>query len=175
MRLRELRHEEWADLGLATLVLGLAVAAAEVRPTLAVPLFIGGLVVGACGVCALWRRWDLIERLSAERDAYVISEVLAFASREATIERRQNFAALIRCRLAEPDARVAATAAQLEALARELDDAELELEPASAVACSRLLSDLATSPLLNRALPPDELRSRVTQIRAGFRASRLAA
>lgn len=174
-RLRELRHEEWQYLGLAALVLGLAVAAAEVRPALAVPLLVGGLAVGALGIRALWRRWDLVERLSGQRDAYVISEVLAFASRETTMERRHSFAALIRGRLAQPHTQTAAAVQELEALARELDDDELELDPASAIACSRLLSDPAGSPLLNRAFPPEELRSRVVQIRSGFKRDRAAA
>ena len=178
-RLRELRHEEWEDLGLAALVLGFAVAATQVRPALAVPLFLGGLAVGALGVRALWRNWDLVERLAGERDAYVISEVLAYASREATMERRHSFAALIRGRLRQPglafEARIIAAAEELEALASELDDSEVALDPACAVACMRLLSDLAESPLLNPALAPEELRSRVRQIRSGFRPCRLAA
>ncbi|MEX2614402.1 MAG: hypothetical protein WD380_12555 [Gaiellaceae bacterium] len=178
-RLRELRQEEWQDLGLAALALGLAIAASQVHPALAMPLFLGGLVVGALGVRALWRRWDLVERLSGKRDAYVISEVRAHASREATMERRRTCAALIRSRLADPglafEARVRSAAEQLEALACELDDGELAFDPACAVACARLLSDLAESPLLNPALPSEELRSRVHQIRSGFTIGRLAA
>ena len=176
VRLRDLRHEEWADLGLAALALGLAVAATQVRPALAVPLFLGGLTVGAFGVRALWRRWNLLEHLSGERDAYVISEVLAFASREATMERRHSYAALIRSRLTQPgrgfEAGIIASAEELEALASELDDGELALDPACAVACMRLLSDVVESPLLNPALPPENVRSRVRQIRSGFRPGR---
>jgi hypothetical protein len=41
-------------------------------------------------VRAVWRRWDLVDRLTGERDAYVISEVLAYASREATMETEQS-------------------------------------------------------------------------------------
>jgi hypothetical protein len=171
-RLRELRYEEREDLGLAALALGLAVAATQVRPALAVPLFLGGLAVGALGVRALWRRWDLVERLAGERDAYVISEVLAFASREATMERRHSFAAFIRSTVRQPrlacEARVIATVEELEALASELDDGELALDPVCAVACMRLVSDLTESPLRNPAIPPEELRSRVRLIRAGF-------
>jgi hypothetical protein len=171
-RLRELRHEEWEGLGLAALALGLAVAATQVRPALALPLFLGGLAVGALGVRALWRRWDLVDRLAGDRDAYVISEVRAFASREATMERRHSFAALIRCSLVEPgpalEARIACSRDELRALAAELDDGDLALDPASAVACMRLLSDLAGSPLLNPTLPAEDLRCRVRQIRAGF-------
>jgi hypothetical protein len=86
---------------------------------------------------------------------------------------------LLRTRLTEPGlalgARITAAEEELEALASELDDAELELDPACALACMRLLSDLAESPLLNPALSPEELRSRVRQIRSGFRTCRLAA
>ena len=42
----------------------LAVTAAEVRPALAVPLFLGGLVVGGLGMRALLRRSELVERLA---------------------------------------------------------------------------------------------------------------
>lgn len=171
-RLRELRHEEWEDLGLAALALGLAVVATQARPSLALPLFLGGVGVGALGLRAVWRRWDLVDRLSGERAAYVIPDVLACAAREATMERRHGFAALIRRTLAEPghglEARIAAVAGELEALASDLDDPGLALDPGCAVACMRLLSDLDGSPLLNAALPPEELRSRVHRIRSGF-------
>jgi hypothetical protein len=178
-RLRELRSEAWEDLALAALALGLAVATTQLRPALALPLLAGGLALWLFGVRALWRRWDLVERLAGEPDAYVIADVLACAEREATMERRATFAALLRLLLAEPQpgfaARVHAAQRELEQLARELDDAELELDPACAVACRRLLSDVELSPLLNRAVPPDELRSRARRIRAGFTPRRRAA
>jgi signal transduction histidine kinase len=171
-RLHALRTEERGDLGLAVLALGLAVAATQVRPSLAAPLFVGGLGVGVLGLRALWRRWDLLERLAGERDAHVIPEVLAYATRETTMERRQTFAALVRAELRRPetavDARLAAVADELEALASELEDPGLALDPAAAVACMRLLSDVVASPLLNRACASEELRSRILQIRTGF-------
>jgi hypothetical protein len=175
-RLRELRDEERGDLALAALALGLAVAASQVRPELAIPLFLGGLAVGVFGVRALWRRWDLLDRLSGERDAYVIAEVRAFALREATMERRRSCAASIRGRLEEPlETRITLVADDLEALAAELEDDDLELDPTCAVACVRLVSDIAGSPLLNPALPADEIRSRVRWIRSGFGPSKVAA
>jgi len=164
-RLRELRHEEREDLGVGALALGLAVVAAELRPALAMPLLVGGLVLVALGVRALWRRWDLVDRLAGDRDALAIPEVLAFAAREASPERRHDYAFQIRGRLGEVSG---AARAELEALAAELDDGRLELDPACAVACKRLLSDPALP-------PPSLLRSRVGRIRAGFRLRRSAA
>jgi hypothetical protein len=178
-RLRELRCEEWEDLVLGALALGLAVLATQVRPAFAIPLFVGGLVVGALGVRAGCRRWDLLDRLAGEPDAYVISQVRARASREATMERRHGFAAFIRVSLTPPgqilDEPAIRAIEELEALASELDDDELALDPACAVACMRLLSHPVESPLLNPDLPAEDLRSRVRQIRSGFRPRRLAA
>ena len=171
-RLRELRQEQRGELTLAGAALAASVVATEVLPGLAGPVFIGGLFVGMLGVRAMWRRWDLIERLSGERDALVIPEVRAFASREATMERRHSFAVLVRSMLREAsranDARLDAVADELEALASELENEDLTFEPASGVACLRLLSDVPGSPLLNRRFPTEDLRSRVMQIRSGF-------
>ncbi len=178
-RLRELHREEWEDLGLGAFTVALAIATTQFRPALALPLFLAGLVVGARGMRALWRRWDLVERLAGERDAYVIREVFDYAAREAMIERRRSLAALVRGRLVDQglgvDPRVSAAAEELDALAAELDDDELELDPACAVACARLFEDLVGSPLLKSELPAAELRSRVHQIRSGFKASSAAA
>ena len=172
MRLRELHRDEWHDLGLAGSALGLAFAATEYMPSLTLPLFIGGIGLGVLGIRALWRHWDLVDRLADEPDAYAIAEVLAYAARETTMERRQRCAALIRNRL-EPTPMsgsqvVNDAAAELAALAAELEDEELELSPACAVACSRLVSEPIQSPLLNSALPRDGLRSMAQRIRAGF-------
>lgn len=171
-RLQELRQEERVELGLAAVALAASLVSTEVLPELTAPLFIGGLVVGLLGLRTLWRRWDLLERLSGERDAHVISEVRALAVREATMERRECFAALIRIKVREAelrsDARVLVVADELEALASELENPELTLEAAAGVACARLLSDVARSPLLNPALPAEDLRSRVRQIRSGL-------
>jgi hypothetical protein len=178
-RLRELRQEEWGDLGLAAFALGIALVATQVRPAFAIPFFLGGVVVGARGITALWRRWDLVERLADEPDAYVIPEVLAYAGREATVDRRHIYAALIRGELQQTGLaygdRVTRAAEELEALVLELEDDELDLDPACAVACMRLVNDVSKSPLLNPALPPELLRSRIRQIRSGFEARRAAA
>ena len=67
--------------------------------------------------------------------------------------------------------RLVAVADELEALASELEDDGLALDPVAAVACVRLLSDIPHSPLLNPAAPVAELRSRILQIRSGFEPS----
>jgi hypothetical protein len=167
-RLRALRHEEWEDLGLGAVAIALALAATQVWPELALPLFVGGIAVGAKGVRAAWHRWDLVDRLAGHVDAYVIPEVLAYASRHASMERRRTYAGFIRCRLLASSDRISGVAQDLEALAAELDDDSLDLDPVAAVACMRLLSE-PESPFLDRAAPTDELRSRVLQIRSGFK------
>jgi len=92
------------------------------------------------------------------------------------MDRRRTFAALIRSRLSKPlDPRFEVVAEELDLLACELEDAELCLDPVSAVACLRLLSDVTSSPLLNSALSAQDLRSRVNRIRSGFSSGRVAA
>ena len=172
-KLRALRHEEWEDLGLGAVAVALAVFATQVWPELALPLFVGGIAVGVKGVRAAWRRWDLVDRLAGHVDAYVIPEVLAYASRHASMERRRTFASYVRSRLLTSDKRIAAVARDLEALATELEDDSLALDPAAAVATMRLLSE-PESALLDRAAPTDELRSKVLQIRSGFKPQPLA-
>lgn len=168
-RLRELRREERDQLGVAALALGMAVGATQVVPELALPIFLGGLFVGMLGMRALWRHWELVDRLALERDAQVIAEVRDYAAREATMDRRRTLAAYIRIWLKEPvDPRIRLAAGDLDALASELDEEGLTLDPVCAVACARLLSDTAKSALLNPAEPPEQLRSSVRQIRAGF-------
>jgi hypothetical protein len=176
-RLHELRQEEIQDLVLAGVALGAAVAATQLLPVLALPLFIGGLAIGGLAVRALWRRWDLVDRLAGEPGAYTISEVHEYALRETTMERRRTFAALIHNGL-EPGSAcqpMLAEADELEQLAADLEDEELELDPACAVACLRLLSDPTESPLLNPAFPRESLRSRIRQVRSGFTSRRRAA
>ena len=172
VRLRELRLEEWYDLAVSGFAIALALAAAERAPSLALPLLIGGLALGALGIRALWRHWDLVDRLADKPDAYEIPEVLEYAARETTMERRRRYAALIHHYLSPASMGRSggfdAAASELAALADELEDVALELSPACAVACSRLCSDPSASPLLNLELPQDELRWRARRIRSGF-------
>src|SRR5688572_28813255 len=173
-RLRELRQDEWARFVLGGLALALSLVATALRPELAGPLFIGGLALGALGVRATLAHWEIVDRLAAERDAFVIPEIRGRAARETTMERRHALADHVRSWLREPASeRIRAAAPELKALAAELDDDELTLDPVSAVVCVRLLTN-PESPLLTTARPPDELRARVSQIRSGFAARDLA-
>jgi hypothetical protein len=171
-RLRVLRHAEWEDAALAVLAFGLALAASQLFRTLALPLTMGALAASYLALRAFWRHWELVDRLLLDRDAYQIREVRRRAERAATFENRRLLATSIRSLLKDPDcavpARVRAGAEGLEALAAELDDADLSLDPACAVACERLLMDGGASPLLNPALPADDAGARLRQIRAGF-------
>lgn len=169
-RLHDLRQEQREEGAVGAAALALSIAASVARPEFALPLFIGGAFVAARAVVAAWRRWDLVDRLIVDRDAYAIPEVRARGEREAGMPNRRWLSLVIRSRLelgANP--RVVANAEDLSALADELGDPQLELEPACAAACSRLLTDELASPLINYTLPADDVRSRLVQIRSGFR------
>ena len=170
-RLRVLRQAEWDDAALAALAFGSALAASELLPAFAFPLTVGALAAAFLALRAFWRHWELVDRLLLERDAYQIREVRRRAERSAAMVNRQLLATSIRSLLKEPGyaspERVRAAADELQALAAELDDPELSLDPACAVACDRLLMD-GTSPLFNPALPADDTGARLRQIRAGF-------
>lgn len=168
-RLHELKLEEWEDGAVAAAAFALALAATKLRPELAVPLLVGAVYLCLRTYVVLWRRWDLLERLVGERDAYEIPEVRERAEQQASMRNRRSLSHAIRTRLElGENPRVAAAADDLAALADELADPELDLDPACAVACSRLLTDYETSPLNNERLPREDVRSRVRQIRAGF-------
>jgi len=168
-RLHDLRLEEREDGALAVAAFGLAIAASAVRPSFALPLFLGGLFVACRAVVAAWRRGDLLDRLLDERDAYALAEVRGRAEQEATMANRRMLGRAIRSRLElAENPRVVVNADQLVELAGELDDPLLDLDPACAVACSRLLTDPVTSPLMNSSLPADDVRSRLVKIRSGF-------
>jgi hypothetical protein len=169
--LRELRWETRWDWLVAALALVLAVAATRFRPDLAVPLLVAGIAVGARGARALWQRWDLVDRLLPERDAYLIGEIRTRARQLATMKSRREVAESIRLLLAEPESirPAAATklAEELEALAAELEDEALVLDPACAVACRVLLTP-GEGPLFGATCAVEDVRARIRQARYGF-------
>ena len=168
-RLVQLHRDEQQQIAVAAVALTAALAATALYEPLVVPLFAGGLAIGALGVRALWRHWDLVDRLADDRDAYGIPEVRAYAARDAQMDRRLLHAAQLRAWAHEPtNARLADVTDELDRLACALEDRERELDPASAIACRRLISDATASPLLDETRPPDELRAAIERILDGF-------
>jgi hypothetical protein len=171
--LHELKHDELELAALTVLCFGLALAA-HGRPTIALPLLIAGMAGAALAVRAFWRRWDLVDRLLLERDAYEIDEVRERAEHTALLENRRSLASSIRWRLehatafAEPEGRLLLLAPELGELADELDDETLDLDPLRAVECERLLSDGLASPLVDATASVDDVFAWIRRIRAGF-------
>jgi hypothetical protein len=165
-QLRELNERAIAELGLAVVAFGLGVAASQLRKDLAVPLLVGGLVLAGLGMVAFVRRHLLVEDAALERDAYLLADVRRYGNRIASQGHRRELAAQIRRILAVPpefaDPRIDCSKEALGALVDELEQPELTLAPVCAAALDRLLHDSL------HTLPADELRPRLTQIRAGF-------
>ena len=169
VRLLELHHDEVQDVALAGAALSASLASSQLYPPLAVPLFIGGLAMAVLGVRALWRHWDLLDRLADDRDAYAIRQVREYAARDARMERRTRYGALVRSWAQTPTGWIAEMGDELEELARELEDTTLDLDPAAALACRRLLTEPVASPLFEEPDASRDLRSCICSIRAGFR------
>ncbi|HET7745206.1 MAG TPA: hypothetical protein VFK76_10740 [Gaiellaceae bacterium] len=178
--LDELRVTTREDLALAAVAFAASLVATQLVPELALPLFLGGVTAAVLAMRALVRRWELVDRLVGERDAYAIPQVLECAAREATRESRKSMAASIRGIVPAPghpnEARIEAVAPELEALAQELEDDALELDPATAVACLRLFHGVdGRGPLFDELVSVDELRARIRHVRSGFTSARIAA
>jgi len=171
-RLSSLRVEALEDAALGSLALALSLVATRVAPGLAVPLLLGGLTALCFAVRSYWRRWDLIDGLLLDREAYAIADVRSRGERSATLENRRMLAdsarRLLVCPCLSAPERVRSLAVELEKLADDLDDRGLLLDPTCAVACERLLTDASTSPLLNAELPVEDARARLLRIEAGF-------
>ena len=137
--LRKLRATEREDLGLALVVLAASLAATHAAPSLALPLFLGAVGVAVLGLRATIRRFDLVQQLWCDRDAYAIREVRERAEREATMARRRSSAARIRAVVeGSSDERLVEVEAELKALVAELEDGRLALDrrpPFSARSC----------------------------------------
>lgn len=174
-KLRELRLDAWQEGVVAAAAFVSSLVASSFQPSLALPLFVGGATLTYRAVRACWLRWDMLDELVRDCDAYVIPDVRAAADKTATIESRHRLARSIRAMRSLPGDACASRAksygAQLDALVAELDDEALELDPRCAVECDELLTDALLSPLLNVALPAEDLGARVARIRAGFRAA----
>jgi hypothetical protein len=144
-RLRDLWFRGVEELAVGTTALGLALAATQLRPELAVPLLAGAVVVSYLGVVALVRRSFLLEDLAGERDAYVIPAVSRFGRRAVSPSHRRLLAGKLRA------ARLEAVRPEVEELIAALEDESLCWEPSAGVALERWLDGPAGSEAEARA------------------------
>jgi hypothetical protein len=173
-KLHDLNERTIGELALAAVAFVLALLATELRPDLVVPLLAGAVGLAVLGIVAFVRCHLLVEDAAVDPDAYLLPEVRRFGERAASLGHRRELAAWIRRavaaspELASP--RVDENRAALEELRNDLERPELPFEPACAVALERLLHE---GGLYDADLPADELRSRLTQILAGFGGDRV--
>ena len=170
-RLRDLRLQSVEDLALGGTAFALAMTASRVRPSLAVPLLLGAMVVTFLGLRALVRRRFLVEDLAVDPDAYAIDDVRRYGARTASIEHRRLLARSVRATLDGSTAgvavRVSALRPELEQLVEVLEDERRTLEPPTAVAIERRMH-ACPSPLQDPAVSVEELRSRLRNLLASL-------
>jgi hypothetical protein len=170
-RLRELRVEACADLGLAAAAFGLALTASQVRPLLAGPLATGALAMTFLGMRAVVRRQFLVEDLAGEPQAYELPDVLRLGARAASLENRRLLAGSLRAladgTTAEVAERVALVRPELDKLVAALEDGRHPLRPAAAVAVERGVRECVAQ-LYAPSLPATEVRCRLRRLLGSF-------
>lgn len=154
-RLRDLGAQSAGDFALAVVATGLALAATQVRPALAMPFLVGAIGVGFLGVRAFVRRAFLVEDLAVDPDAYTIPAVQSFARRMTSLSRRRDLARWIRA--AGPDHPAHEELVELAVL---LEDEHRPLEPCSLVTLERWIQD-PTGSFHDPSAPVAGLRSRL--------------
>ena len=168
---------EAAVLAILTGMAALVVLSSSLRLAGALAIGAGLELLFAAG--ALHSRRERISRLALDSTAYHLPEVDRYGSRLVRPNERERLAAWIREVVAEahlpgslylPD-RVARFARELEALARDLASSAARVQPASVVACRRLLTHAPESPLYNPRLSAEELASALRRIRGGIAVS----
>lgn len=165
-RLGELKSTTLEDALLGALAFGLALAATWYRPSLAMPLAIGALVMAVLAGRAFVRRFVLVEDLAADRDAYRIPAVRSFGLKAASVEHRRVVAATVRVALAGAAAdRMEPARAELEQLVRALEDESVDWDPQSVVVLDHWLADPKES-FRDPAASAVELRSHVRSVLA---------
>jgi hypothetical protein len=171
------RRRHAAEAGGLAAVTGLAaVLAAAFAPVLAVPLAAGAVLEAALAAAALCTYRERVARLALEPAAYLLPEVERYGRRLAEPSQRARLSTWISEILVDVHVpgnlyladRVIRFAHELEALARDLVQPGTRIQPASAVACRRLLTHPVESPLYNPRLPADELSLTLRRIRAGI-------
>lgn len=167
------RAERW--LAASVVVLGIAFGAAPFSLALAISMAAGAaLELALAGALWLYRR-ERVERLALDPAAYVIPDVARFGRRLCGLGERRRLAASIRSLVTERQpldlhlvGRAGQFAQPLEVLAHELAAPTACVEPATAVACRRLLTRPVESPLYNPNLSDEDLTALLLRIRAGI-------
>jgi hypothetical protein len=119
---------------------------------------------------------ELVERLALDPSAYAIPEVARFGGRVANLTQRRLLAESISSLVHDRGhplalhlgARTRKHAEELDALARELAAPSARIEPATAVACRRLVTRPVQSPLYNPNLPEEDLTALLLRLRGGI-------
>ena len=178
--LERLQHELHAQRRSAIHAAALAGAAATaalgslwVSHRLAIVLAIAAAAEAAVATAVVSSRRGRIARLALDQAAYALPDVARYG--RCCIRQRNQFATWLAEIVAEARLpgniyladRVAHFARDLERLASELATSA-PIDPVSAVACHRLLTNAVESPLYNPRLPPDELLVALRRIRAGI-------
>jgi hypothetical protein len=163
-------------LSLAAAVASLVVVAVDAR--LAVAFGAGAVLETLLAVVTTARRRALVASLALSREAYLIPEVRRYGEELTAVNTRRAFAGLIASVLkaaATEDPglylvdRVVSQAPALAGLARALLEPDNTVDPVAMAACKQLLTDGASSPLLNPALAPTELDAFLRRIHGGIR------
>jgi hypothetical protein len=172
-QLRTLQEQAIGRLALAALAFGGALTATQLRRDLAIPLFLGGLVLAMLGCRDFVRRECMLEEAAPDRDAFALPPVRRHAARLATMERRRDDAASIRRLLRNPELpladRIEPNRQDFERLAEELERDDLSFDPACAVLLDHLLLRPDVSPLFAAGRGPVDVHSSLVQIEAGLR------
>jgi len=169
-------RQEFSDAAAALLIGALAGLAFTFASALGFALAFGSVVALGLALVAGLKRHFLIERLTLDRDAYAIEAVRSRGRRLTSRRARKRLSQSLRTLPADasqrtscvPPDRVAAFAADIDEIARELEQPETDVDPVSAAACLRLLTHGADSPLLNPDLPIEDLRAALMRIRGGI-------
>ena len=175
----DVRHRRRRTVEAGLLLVATATGAALASlfaPALALALAGGACLEALVAGAALLGYRERVARLALEPAAYVLPEVARYGSRLAEPGQRARLAAWISEILADVQVpgnlylvdRVLRWAHELDALARDLAHPNARVQPASVVACRRLLTRAGESPLYNPRLPADELGLAVHHIRAGI-------
>jgi len=176
-RLGELRSQTLEDAVLAAACFGLALGATWYRPSLAIPLTVGAMVMAVLACRAFVKRFWLVEELAVDRDAYRIPAVHDFGLRTASLEHRREIAQTVRRALVgsagEAAERMEVAGPDLVLLIAALENEKVDWEPQAVVALDQWLADPAGS-FRDPSLPAVEMRSRVRSVLAGLGSARAA-